>query len=116
MFFVGNGGMQGHYVSMLYEQYVGIGKSTTHFMLRSISVAENLRRVKEILRCKRLPDEVPIITIETEFDNPLAAIDLHIKTSVFISELGEKHHNNNPFDPVNYSSINKKIPKNEVKW
>ena len=26
MLFVGNGGMQGHYASMLYEQYVGIGK------------------------------------------------------------------------------------------
>ncbi len=37
MLFVGNGGMQGHYASMLYEQYVGIGKSTTPFMLRSMS-------------------------------------------------------------------------------
>ena len=37
MLFVGNGGMQGHYASLLYEQYVGIGKSTTPFMLRSMS-------------------------------------------------------------------------------
>ena len=80
------------------------------------TIAENLRKEKEALRLKRLPDEVPIITIETEFDNPLAAIDLHIKTSVFISELGEKYHHINPFDPVSYSSMNKEIPKNEVKW
>lgn len=79
-------------------------------------IAENLRRTKDNPRYQALPDEVPVITIETDFDNPLAAIDLHIKSSVFVADLGENYHGNNPFSPLNYNDVNKQFPKNEVTW
>ena len=79
------------------------------------NIAENFRKIGYKNR-QVLPNETPIITIKTDFDNPLAAIDLHIKASVFIADLGENHRDNNPFSPVNYSSIDKRYPKNYVKW
>ncbi len=79
-------------------------------------IAENIRRTKDDPRFQALPNEVPVITIETDFDNPLAAIDLHIKSSIFIADFGENHHGCNPFSPPNYNNVNKKFPKSEIKW
>ena len=37
MLFVGNGGMQGHFAGLLYEQNSGIARCITPFILRSMS-------------------------------------------------------------------------------
>ena len=37
MLFVGNGGMQGHFAAMLYEEHSGIARPLTPYLLRSIS-------------------------------------------------------------------------------
>ena len=78
-------------------------------------IADNFRKIGYKNR-QVLPIETPIITIETDFKDPLAAIDLHIKASVFIDDLGENHRDNNPFSPVNYSKIDKRYPKTYISW
>lgn len=76
-------------------------------------------REKEI--AKRLLDNVipyqtPIVFIESEFDSPLATIDLMVKSNIFISYVGEKCYGINPNSPENYSSIDKEFPIQGVKF
>lgn len=79
-------------------------------------IATNIRKTVVKADWQVLPNETPIITIRTDYDDPLAAIDLHIKASAFLADLGENHHDNNPFSPKNYSSIRKEYPKNGLRW
>lgn len=79
-------------------------------------IATNIRKTVEKADWQVLPNETPIITIKTGYDDPLAAIDLHIKASVFLADLGENHYGNNPFSPKNYSNIRKEYPKNGLRW
>lgn len=79
-------------------------------------IATNFRKTVEKADWQVLPNETPIITIKTDYKDPLAAIDLHIKASVFLADLGENHYGSNPFSPKNYSNIRKEFPKNGLKW
>ena len=79
-------------------------------------IATNIRKTVPNADWQVLPNETPIITIKTDFDNPLAAIDLHIKVSAFVADLCENHHGNNPFSPKNYSDIKKQYPKGGLRW
>ena len=79
-------------------------------------IATHIRKTVEKADWQVLPNETPIITIRTDYDDPLAAIDIHIKASAFLADLGENHHDNNPFSPKNYSNIRKEYPKNELRW
>lgn len=79
-------------------------------------IATNIRKTVPNADWQVLPNEAPIITIKTDLDNPLAAIDLHIKVSAFVADLCENHHGNNPFSPKNYSGIKKQFPKGGLRW
>lgn len=79
-------------------------------------IADNIRKTVENGDWQVLPNETPIITIRTGYADPLAAIDLHIKASAFLADLGENHYGNNPFSPNNYSGIRKEYPKNGLRW
>ena len=59
------------------------------------------------------PQNIQIVTIETEYDIPLASIDLLIKESIFFSEVG-KAYGYNPCDPVNLSGIDKGTPRTKA--
>ena len=54
------------------------------------------KKVVEYLRNIAIPPKTPILTIETDYDSPLATIDLLIKANVFLSDLGEKGYGINP--------------------
>ena len=56
------------------------------------------------------PKNTPIIKIETEFDNPLATIDLMIKMQVCFNEIA-KDFGDEPCDPKNPSVIDKRFPR-----
>ena len=56
------------------------------------------------------PDQTPVITVETAFDSPLAALDLLYKSSVLFSGIGESF-GYDPCNPKNYSKISKQDPK-----
>ena len=72
------------------------------------------RRIVEYLRKIAIPSKMPILIVETEYDSPLATIDLLVKTNVFLADLGEKGYGINPNSPPNYSSIQKRDPINKV--
>jgi len=59
------------------------------------------------------PKNIQIVTIETEYDTPLASIDLLIKECIFFSEVG-KAYGYNPCDPVNLSGIDKGTPRTKA--
>ena len=59
------------------------------------------------------PKNIQIVTIETEYDTPLASIDLLIKECIFFSEVG-KAYGYNPCDPVNLSGIDKGTPRSKA--
>ena len=65
-----------------------------------------------------LPTKAPVILIETQYNDARAALDLLIKSNVFLADLEEKGHGINPCDPVNYNAaeIDKRFPKNNVKF
>jgi len=56
------------------------------------------------------PKNTPIIKIETEFDNPLATIDLMIKMQVCFNEIA-KAFGDEPCDPKNPCVIDKRFPR-----
>ena len=56
------------------------------------------------------PENMQIVIIETEYDSPLASIDLLIKECVFFSEVG-KAFGYNPCNPINISGIDKGTPR-----
>lgn len=75
------------------------------------------RQIVEDIRECAVPEKTPIIIIETDYDSPLATIDLLIKSNVFLSDLGEKGYGINLNDPPTYSkNIDKAKPVNNVKF
>ena len=56
------------------------------------------------------PTNTPIIKIETEFDNPLATIDLMIKMQVCFNDIA-KDFGDEPCDPKNPCVIDKRFPR-----
>lgn len=65
-----------------------------------------------------LPTSAPIVVIETEYNDARAALDLLVKSNVFLADYMEKGLGINPCDPVNYNAaeIDKRYPKNNVKF
>lgn len=65
-----------------------------------------------------LPTSAPIVTIETEYNDARAALDLLIKSNVFLADYEEKGLGINPCDPENYnaSDIDKRYPKSNVRF
>ncbi len=62
------------------------------------------------------PSQTPLVIIETEYDSPLATIDLLYKANVFFSYVAEKCYGINPNSPKNYSDIDKTFPINGIKF
>ena len=71
---------------------------------------------KSILKAKNrdggklYPDKTQIVTLGSEFDSPLAAVDLLFKEAVFFNEIG-KSVGYDPNYPDNLSGIDKRIPR-----
>ena len=63
---------------------------------------------------KQMPGHLPVVIIHTDFDSPLASIDLLYKMSVFTSHFAEKFRGSNPNDPVNLGRIDKRAFRNSV--
>ena len=63
-----------------------------------------------------MPMHLPVITIRTDLITPLATIDLLYKANRFVSYLGEHYFNTNPNLPNNFSQIDKRVPKNGVRF
>lgn len=61
-----------------------------------------------------MSSHMPIITIRTDLISPLATIDLLYKANRFVAYLGEHYFKTNPNNPNNFSSIDKRVPKNGV--
>lgn len=79
-------------------------------------IATNIRKTAPNADWQVLPNECPIITIRSDYADALSAIDLHIKASVFLADLGENHLGNNPFNPNNFCKIKKQYPKGGLRW
>ena len=79
-------------------------------------IANNIRKTAPKGDWQVLPNETPVITIRSEYTDALSAIDLHVKASVFLADLGENHLGNNPFSPNNFCRVNKKFPKCGLRW
>ena len=56
------------------------------------------------------PKNTPVAKVETEFDNPLATIDLMVKMQVFFNEVAEAF-GDEPCDPSNPCGIDKRFPR-----
>ena len=76
------------------------------------------RDLIQSLRSIALPTSAPIVLIETEYNDARAALDLLIKSNVFLADYEEKGLGINPCDPVNFNAaeIDKRYPKNNVKF
>lgn len=72
------------------------------------------RQIVERIREIAIPTNMPILIIETDYNSPLATIDLLIKSNIFLADLGEKGYRINPNDPPIYSSVDKTEPINKV--
>lgn len=70
------------------------------------------KKVRELV----LPDNMPVVEIRTELDNPLASIQLLIDALTFVFDLAEKQLGINPNSPPNYSSIDKRVPISGVHY
>ena len=57
------------------------------------------------------PKNLPILKVETEYDSPLATIDLIVKAYVLFDEIA-KVNNEEPCSPSNPCKIDKRFPKN----
>lgn len=62
------------------------------------------------IRTKVIPAKAPIITVETEYDNALATLDLLVKSNVLLAAIGEQGYGINPYSPQNYSEVDKRVP------
>lgn len=71
-------------------------------------------KIAREIREKALPDNMPIVEIRTELDNPLATIQLLIDALTFVFNVAERCFDINPNSPKNHSSIDKRIPKNSI--
>lgn len=74
------------------------------------------RQIVEKIRENAIPSNIPILIIETDYNSPLATIDLLIKSNVFLADLGEKGYRINPNDPPIFSSVKKPVPISEVNF
>ena len=74
------------------------------------------QKIAKEMREKVLPPQIPIITIQTEHNSPLATLDMMIKANVLIGAIGEKAYGINPYSPQNYSGIDKRVPINGIKF
>lgn len=74
------------------------------------------RRIANQLRKEVFPASTPIITITTNKLSPLASIELLYKAFAFVAEYGEKYKGYNPNNPLNMSSIDKRIPKSDIEF
>ena len=75
------------------------------------------RQIVKDIREYAVPEKMPILIIETDYDSPLATIDLLIKSNVFLADLGEKGYGINLNDPPKYTStIDKSKPISNVKF
>lgn len=74
------------------------------------------RRIANQLRKEVFPASTPIITIETKKLSPLASIELLYKALAFVSVFGEKYKGYNPNNPLNMSSIDKRVPKSDIEF
>jgi hypothetical protein len=79
-------------------------------------IATNIRKTTPNGDWQVLPNETPVITIKTDFDNPLASIDLSVKANVFFADLAENYHGFNPLNPPNYGGVRKEYPKGGLRW
>lgn len=77
---------------------------------RERKLAQGIRNVKTT------PANTPIITIETEYDSPLSAIDLLIKSSALIFQLGEVRGRNPQSTPSTAKEVDVRFPKNAVNY
>ena len=77
---------------------------------RERKLAQGIRNVKTT------PANTPIITIETEYDNPLAAIDLLIKSSALIFQLGEVRGRHPQSTLSTAKEVDVRFPKNAVNY
>ena len=71
-------------------------------------------KIAREIREKALPDNMPIVEIRTELDNPLATIQLLIDALTFVFNVAERCFDINPNSPKNFSAIDKRIPKNSI--
>ncbi len=78
---------------------------------RNIGLVKSIRKIA-------LAAETPIVIIETKYNDARAALDLLIKSNVFLADYEEKGLGINPCDPENYNAkqIDKRIPKNGVSF
>ena len=76
------------------------------------------RKLAKQIREVAIPNKTPVITVETDFDNALASLDLLIKSNVLIGYIGENCKKINPLSPPNYNAqdIDKRKPINTVKF
>ena len=76
------------------------------------------RDLVQSIRNIALPTSAPIVIIETEYNDSRAALDLLIKSNVFLADYEEKGLGINPCDPVNYNAaeIDKRYPKSSVRF
>lgn len=71
-------------------------------------------KIAREIREKALPENMPVVEIRTELDNPLATIQLLIDALTFLFNVAERCFDINPNSPKNYSAIDKRIPKNSI--
>lgn len=73
-------------------------------------------KIAKTIREKVLPDNMPVVEIRADQDNPLATIQLLIDALTFTFDVAEKGFHINPNSPHNYASIDKRFPKNGVNF
>ena len=71
-------------------------------------------KIAREIREKALPENMPVVEIRTELDNPLATIQLLIDALTFLFNVAERCFDINPNSPKNFSAIDKRIPKNSI--
>ena len=71
-------------------------------------------KIAREIREKALPENMPVVEIRTELDNPLATIQLLIDALTFLFNVAERCFYINPNSPKNFSAIDKRIPKNSI--
>lgn len=71
-------------------------------------------KIAREVREKALPENMPVVEIRTELDNPLATIQLLIDALTFLFNVAERCFDINPNSPKNFSAIDKRIPKNSI--
>lgn len=71
---------------------------------------------QQIRNFRATPHDISIISIETEYDSPLAAIDLLIKSSAFIYQRAEAVGRHPLKTPPTPSEVDVRFPKNGVNY